>query len=451
MAENITKIHKKSNTIVHPHYACAIGGAYSVVAIKGGIPIANCGPGCMYKQYFFLGFENGFQGSISTGGGNVPSANVGENDVVFGGMNKLDDLIKSTLAIYDGDLFVVTTGCTGELVGDDVGSVVRKYQEAGYPLVYADTGGFKGSNLIGHEIVVNAIIDQFVGDYKGKKREGLINLWFETPYFNTNWRGDYIEIVRILRAIGFDVNVLFGPQSGGVEEWKNIPKAQFNLVISPWVSVGIAKYLEEKYDQPYLHIPVIPIGEEATTAFIRQIVEYAGINSDKAEKFIAEESELYYYFLDSFSHFFAEYWYGLPSRFAVVGDSAYTLAYSKFLADQIGLIPVKQIITDNPPAAFREKIRYEFRQLSDGVSVEVEFIEDGYLAEKSLAEADFGSSVPLILGSSWESDVAREKNALLLEINAPSSGTVVLNRSHIGYRGALQFIERIYTATVGGK
>ncbi|PYG87374.1 nitrogenase molybdenum-iron protein beta chain [Ruminiclostridium sufflavum DSM 19573] len=451
MAERNLKVTGGNNTIVHPHYACAIGGAYSAVAIKGGVPIANCGPGCMYKQYFFMGFENGFQGSTGAGGGNVPSANVGESDIVFGGMKKLDDLIKATLAIYDADLFVVATGCTGELVGDDVGSVVKKYREAGYPVVYADTGGFKGSNLIGHEIVVKAIIDQFVGDYDGKRQKGLVNLWFETPYFNTNWRGDYIEIVRILRAIGFKVNVLFGPQSEGVSEWRDIPKAQFNLIISPWAGIEIVRHLEKKYNQPYLHIPVIPIGEEATSAFIRELVKYAEIDEEESEKFIKEEAELYYYFLDSFSHFFAEYWYGLPSRFAVVGDSAYTLAYTKFLADQVGLIPVKQIITDNPPEQFREEIREEFRKLSEGVSVEIEFMEDGYLAEKALAETDFGSGVPLILGSTWESDVAREKNALLLEIDPPSSETVVLNRSHIGYRGALQLLERIYTATVGSK
>lgn len=445
------KLEKKSETIVHPHYACAVGAAYTVVAIKGGVPIANCGPGCMYKQYFFLGFENGFQGSSGAGGGNLPSANVGENDIVFGGAKKLDDLIKSTLAIYEGELFVVLTGCSGELVGDDVGSVVRKYQDAGYPIVHADTGGFKGTNLIGHEIVVEAIIEQFVGDYDGERQKGLVNLWLETPFFNTNWRGDYQEIVRVLKAAGLEVNVLFGPESGGVKSWKDIPKAQFNLVVSPWVNVKIAELLEKKYNQPYLHFPVIPIGEEATTEFLRKVVEFAGIDKSKSEEFIKSESEIYYYYLDSFSHFFAEYWYGLPSRFAVVGDSAYTIAYTKFLADQIGLIPVKQIITDKPPEKFRESIRDEFKHLSEGVSVDVEFLEDGYLVEKSIEETDFGSGVPLILGTSWESDVARDKNALLLEIAAPASEEVVLNGSYIGYKGALHFLERIYTATVGGK
>ncbi len=447
----MAKKTKKHGAITHPHFGCTVGGAYSVVAIKGAVPISNCGPGCMYKQYFHLSFLNGFQGSTGAGGGNIPSANVGENDIVFGGAKKLDALIQSTLALYSGDLFVVLTGCSGELVGDDVGSVVRKYQEAGYPVVAAETGGFKGTNLNGHEIVVKAVIDQYVGEKPDTpKKKGLLNLWFETPYFNTNWRGDYLELVRILKASGFQVNVLFGPQSGGAKEWKKIPEAQFNLVVSPWVGVGIAEHLKEKYNQPYLHIPVIPIGEEATTAFIRQVVEFSGIDNKKAEKFIKEEAELYYYFLDSFADFFSEYWFGLPSRFSVVGDSATNLAYSKFLADQIGLVPVKQIITDNPPERFREAITEQFRNLSEGVSVEPEYLEDGYLVEQSLDTAEFGQSVPLILGSTWEGDVAKRKNALLIEIAAPSSEKVVINSSYIGYRGGLRLLEDIYTASVAG-
>ena len=179
-----------------------------------------------------------------------------------------------------GDLFVVLTGCSGELVGDDVEAVVKKYRNQGYSIVSAGTAGFKGNNLFGHENVSIAIIDQFVGEAKGvHHRKKLINLWMGAPYFNTFWRGDIIEIKRILEAAGFEVNVFFGSESAGVEEWKSIPKATFNLVLSPWLNLRVAKHLEEKYNQPYLHIPVIPVGEEATTAFLRQVVEFAGIDN----------------------------------------------------------------------------------------------------------------------------------------------------------------------------
>ena len=299
---------KKPSVISDVRYACAVGATNTVVAIKGAVPIANCSPGCQLKTTAMLTFENGFQGSIAAGGGNMPSSNATENDVVFGGIKTLDNLIKSSLKIYDGDLFVVLTGCTGELIGDNVPDLVGKYQKAGYPIVYANTAGFKGNNLYGHEVVVDAIIDQFVGDYSGEKKKGLINLWFETPYYNQNWRGDYQELARILRGAGFDVNVLFGPENPGVEAWKRIPQAQFNLVVSPWVGVKNAEHLQKKYDQPYLHIPEIPVGEEATTKFIRQVVEYAGIDKKQSEEFIKQEASIYYYYLEHFSEFFAEYW-----------------------------------------------------------------------------------------------------------------------------------------------
>lgn len=446
----ITK--KRPSVISDVRYACGVGATNTVVAIKGAVPIANCSPGCQLKTTAMLTFENAFQGSVAAGGGNMPSANSTENDVVFGGIKTLDELIKSTLKIYEGDLFVVLTGCVGELIGDNVPDLVSKYQRAGYPIVYANTAGFKGNNLYGHEVVVDAIIDQFVGEWQGEKKKGLVNLWFETPYYNQNWRGDYQELARILRGAGFEVNVLFGAENPGVEAWKRIPQAQFNLVVSPWVGVKNAEHLQKKYDQPYLHIPEIPVGEEATARFIRQVVEYAGIDKTTSEQFIRQEADIYYYYLEHFSEFFAEYWYGMPSEFVVTADSAYALAYSKFLADQIGLIPKKVIITDNAPEKYRPSISEYFKNnISEGVSIDVVFEEDGYEVEKEIERVEFTSGKPLILGTTWELTLAEKKGALFFEVATPSSETLVVNRSHIGYRGALQFLERIYSASVGGK
>ncbi len=438
----------KNQSITHPHFACAIGAAYTVSAIPGGVPIVNCGPGCVDQQYFTMSFCNGYQGSIGAGGGDIPGTNSGENEIVFGGAKKLDGVIKAALKIMDGELFVVLSGCSPELVGDDVASVVKKYRSQGYPIVNAEVPGFKGNNLYGHEVVVKSIIDQYVGESKARKRKTLINLWFEAPYFNTFWRGDYTELVRILEAVGFDVNVFFGSESKGVSEWKNIPKAAFNLVVSPWLGLGIAKHLEKKYNQPYLHFPIIPIGEEATTDFIKKVVEFSGINPVKSEKFIKKESKRYYYYIDHFADFFAEYWFGFPSRFATVGDAAYNIAFTKFLADQIGLIPVKQIITDNTPKEYREDISRLYRSISKDVSADVEFIEDGYIVEEKIEKADFGSGVPLVLGSSWERDAVDKIHGILVEIGTIATEEVVLNRSCIGYQGALSLIEQIYSAAV---
>ena len=441
----------QTNSINQVRYGCTVGALHSVVAIPGAMPITHCGPGCVDKQYTSIAFYNGFQGGGYAGGAVTPSVNATENEVVFGGEKKLEGLIKSTLKIIDADLYVVLNGCIGELVGDDVGAVVSKFQKQDIPIVFADTGGFKGNNFIGHELIVEAIIDQYVdkfGKDKETKEQGLINVWTELPYQNPMWRGDLKEIKRLLEGAGFKVNILFGQGSGGVEEWKTIPNAQFNLVLSPWLGLKTAQYLEKKYNQPYLHIPVLPIGAKEVARFIKEVVSFAGIDATKAEAFIAQEEKEYYYYLEQFADFYSEYWWGLPATYAVVGDSTYNLAINKFLVNQLGLIPAIQIITDNAPEKYRVAIDEEYKKLAEDVSAQVEFVEDGYIVGQLLKKADYGHKPPIIFGSTWERDTARDLKGHIVEIAFPVSYEVVINRTYVGYIGALTLLEKIFTTSI---
>lgn len=441
----------KFTSINQVRYGCALGAFHSVSAIPGAMPIAHCGPGCVDKQYMSLSFYNGFQGGGYSGGAVIPSSNLQENDVVFGGAKRLQELIEASLKILKADLFVVLNGCIGELVGDDTGAVVDSFQKQGIPIVNAETGGFKGNNFIGHEIVVKAIIEQFVDKYAQpheQKQKGLINVWSELPFQNTFWRGDLAELKRVLEGAGFAVNILFGNTANGVEEWKSIPKAQFNLVVSPWLGLSIAQYLEEKYDQPYLHIPVLPIGADQTADFLHKVVDFAGIDKQKADQFIAAEEKKYYYYLEHFTDFYAEYWWGLPSSYAVVGDSAYNLAINKFLVKQLGLIPAIQIITDNPPEKYRQAIIEEYKNLDTDVSTDVTFLEDGYEINAILEKVNYGHRPPIIFGTTWERDTSKKLGGSIVEVGFPASYEVVLDRTYIGYRGALSLLEKIFTTVI---
>ncbi|APM38425.1 nitrogenase component 1 [Clostridium kluyveri] len=440
---------EKSNSIEQIRYGCALGAVHSAFAIPRVIPIAHCGPGCVDKQTSNLAFYNGFQGGGYGGGSVVPSSNIYEKEVVFGGEDRLRELIDATFKVLDADLFVVMTGCIPDTVGDDVGAVVGEFQDEGRPIVYAETGGFKGNNFTGHELVTEAIIDQYVGDYDGPLEKGLVNVWSLLPYHNTFWRGDLTEIKRILEGIGLKVNILFGHESAGVSEWKNIKKAQFNLVLSPWLGLKTAEKLKKKYKQPYLHIPTIPIGAKETSSFLRKVVEFSGIDKVKAEKFIEEEEKKYYEYLEDFSDFYAEYWWGLPAKFAVIGDSAYNLALTKFLVNQLGLIPAIQIITEDPPERYRSGIREEFKNIAEDVSVDIEFEEDSYTIHEKIRKTDFGHKPPIIFGTTWERDLTKELKGSIVEVGFPASYELVLSKSYVGYRGALTLLEKIYTTIVG--
>lgn len=440
---------QKTNSIEQIRYVCAIGAMHSASAIPRVIPITHCGPGCADKQFMNVAFYNGFQGGGYGGGAVVPSTNATTREVVFGGAERVDELIEASLKILDADLFVVLTGCISDLVGDDIGSVVNKFRKRGVPIVLAETGGFRGNNFTGHELVTQAIIDQYVGDDAGPRETASVNVWSLLPYHNTFWRGDLTEIKRILEGIGLKVNILFGPDSEGITEWKNIPKAQFNLVLSPWLGLKTARHLEAKYGQPFLHVPVIPIGAKQTRSFLQTVTEFAGLDPAKTEAFIKKEEARYYRYLEDFSDFYAEYWWGLPAKFAVIGDSAYNLALTNFLVNQLGLIPARQIITDNPPEEFREDIREYYRHIADDVSTDVEFQEDSYTIHGRLRETDFGQRPPIIFGTTWERDLTKEIKGTIVEVGFPSSYEVVLSRSYLGYRGALTLLEKIYTTVVG--
>jgi len=438
----------KTNSIEQVRYPCSIAAMHTAAAIPRVIPITHCGPGCADKQFVNLAMYNAWQGAGYGGGAVVPSTNASEREVVFGGAERLRELIAASQTVLDADLFVVVTGCISDLVGDDVGAVAREFAHAETPVAYAETGGFRGNNFTGHELVAQAIIEQIVGEYDGPRRPGLVNVWSLLPYHNPFWRGDLTEIKRLLEGAGLEVNILFGHQSGGLDEWRTIPQAQFNLVLSPWLGLATARFLERKYGQPFLHVPVLPIGAKASAELIRKVVAFAGLDPAPAEAFIAAEERAYYHYLQDFTTFYAEYWWGLPAKFAVLADSTYALALTKFLVNQLGLIPALQIITDNPPEEHRAAIQAEFATLADDVSAEVGFEEDSYTIHQRLRATDFGSKPPIIFGTTWERDIAKAMKSPIVEVTFPTTYEVVLSRSYVGYRGALTLLEKIYSTIV---
>lgn len=428
-------------------YACALGALTSVIAIEGAIPITHCGPGCASKQFHALSGISGYQG----GEFHVPSSNIGNKEVIFGGADRLDELISSTLKVMEAELYVVQSGCIPGLVGDDVENLVKGYQRRGVPIVFAETLGYRGTNFTGHETVVKAIIEQYVAKQPlPPKQAGLVNVWALLPYQNPFWRGDLTELRRLLEGIGLEVNILFGPASAGLSEWRAIPAAEFNLVLSPWLGLSIASDLEAAYGQSTLHIPALPIGARETAAFLRKVGDHAGIDRKKVDAFIAREEKTYYHYLRDFATFYAgcTSQYRLPSEVNVVADSAYALAIAKFLVGDLGLNPGVIVITENPPETERAAIRATFRDLAPGIDADPLFESDGHKAHAAIrAHARLGE-LPIVFGSTWEAGVAGEIGAPLVEISYPVTDEVVLSRSYIGYRGALQLIERTYTTVV---
>lgn len=429
-----------SKSIEQPRFSCALASQQSVVAIKRAVPILHSGPGCGVKVACLIGAGEGY-----AGGSTIPCTNASETEIVFGGENKLRNVIQGALQVIDADLYVVLTGCTSDIVGDDIASVAEDFVGQGHPVVYAETGGFKSNNYKSHEVVVNAIIDQYVDRNRtdGGVKKGLVNVFASIPYQDPYWKGNLSELKRILTGIGYTVNILFGTDSAGLSEWRDIPNAQFNIVASSWVGVGIAEHLKEKYGTPYFHFPYLPIGGIQSTEFLRAAGEFGGLPKEQVEKFIAEEEEKFYSHIERMADFMLEFRYGLPRRFYTILDASYAIGFAKYLVNELGILPAKQFVADDIPEEFQDTVREQFSHLSERRSAEVSFETDGG-AIQELIRGDNHDTRALILGSGWERDLAKEINADLLPVSVPLQYRLILNCGYSGYNGGLRVIEDIY-------
>jgi len=429
-----------SVSIEQPRFSCALGAQQSVVAIRRGAPITHAGPGCSYKIHGFLG-----QGEGYAGGSTIPCTNFSETEVVYGGEDRLRTVIEGALKVIDADLYVVLTGCTSDIVGDDVGMVVSDFAQRGVPIVYAETGGFKSNNYASHETVVNAIIDQYSDRYApGREKDpGLVNVFASVPYQDPHWEGNLEEIKRVLEGIGLRVNILFGQHSEGVAEWQRIPQAALNIVANAWVGTGIAAHLEEKYGTPYIHFPYLPIGGVETSRFLRRVVEKLPLDPGRADAFIGREEARFYAHLERTADFLLEFRYGLPRRFHTLLDAGYTVGLAKFLVNELGILPGQLFITDGTPEARQEAVREQLRHVSDRRSAEVAFSADGGWIQEQIRSGG-NKHRALILGTGWERDLAAELKADLLILGVPVTYRLILNRGYTGYNGGLRLIEDIY-------
>ncbi|MBW4080359.1 nitrogenase component 1 [Paenibacillus sp. S150] len=431
-----------SKHIEQPRYSCALGVQQSVIAIQRAVPVVHAGPGCSTKIHGFLG-----QGEGYAGGSTIPCTNSSEAEIVFGGEGKLRSVINGAFKVIDADLYVVLTGCTSDIVGDDVGQVTREFQDLGKPVVYVETGGFKSNNYVSHDLVIQAIVNQYVDKYAADKNEiipGLVNVFASVPYQDPYWIGNLQELKRILAGIGLKPNVLFGPESGGVEEWLTVPRAEFNIVVSAWPGLKSAELLRTKYGTPFYQFPYLPVGGMETGRFLREVADFSSVDRAAAEAFIQAEERKFYAHIERTADFMLEFRYGLPRVFYTMLDATYAVGFAKYLLNELGILPAEtQYVVDNTPEEYRASIVEQFRNISSRRSAKVEFVEDGGAIQEDIRQ-NKPKQRALLLGSGWERDLASELSADLLPVSVPVTYRLILNCGYAGYNGGLRLIEDIY-------
>lgn len=410
-----------------PRSSCALHGALqTVLAINGAVPIIHSTAGCGVQH---------FSGSYYTDGGlELPSTNVFEKQIIFGGTSRLREQIKNTLKVVPGDLYVVLTGCATELVGDDVPAMVKEAHDQGYQVIHCHTAGFRGPAGYGYATVVKGLIDQLSNLPEEKAiNTNLVNVFGIIPGQDPFWQGHLLQLQQILREVGLEGNMLFG-FGEGIKSWHSISQAKVNIVFSSY-GLEIAKHLEAKYAQPYLFFDFLPVGFEDLRNFLQKLQIYFSLSQDVVQHFLERENHLLSYALQKLAPIYFNH--DFQRKVAVVGETALVKGLTRFLINPLGFIPRLIVITDSPCEPFRESFACELNQLLPGNQILVYYTEDNREIENLIRS----NRPELILASSLEKEIARESGVPLLEISYPLGTRLIIHQSYLGIRGAISLIE----------
>lgn len=420
----------------NPRGGCVLSGINSVLAaIDHVCPILHSGPGCCMQTTAAEQGQSGHKHACFMSGVSLPSSNMLEKEVVFGGVNKLRTTIQGAVDIIDADAYFVLTGCTAGIIGDDIESVTEEFKAKGNKVFAIDTPGFAGDSNLGYETVWNTFIDKVIAAPE-RKQENLVNIFGIVPYHDPFWSGTLEEIERILSKLGLKVNTFF-TRHQGIDVVEHCAEAALNIIVNPWLFKGPAAKFEQKFGVPSIRFPFFPIGATDTTQFVREVAAALKLDDALVERVIKEEEDyVYSYLAQSIG---ALSW----KRFAVAGDAASAIAITRYLANDYSFTPVLVIITE---PIFRpedkERIIQNISRLEYAAPPKVVFASDQWDINQAIRDEQ--EEITLLIGSTNEKEVALEKGIQFLNATFPMNERLVFNRTYCGYRGSLTFTEDLY-------
>ncbi len=425
-----------SQVTENPKGGCVLAGINSVLgAIDRVCPIYHSGPGCCMQTTAADQGQSGHKSSRFVSSVSLPSTNMLEKEVVFGGTEKLRTTVQGAIDIIDADAYFVLTGCTAGIIGDDIVSVTEEFQDKGYSVYPIETPGFVGDSNLGYETVWTTMINQVIEE-DVPKDDKLVNIFGIIPYHDPFWSGALEEIDRILSALGLKVNTFFTKHQG-IETIRKCSGAALNIIINPWLFKGPAKKMEQKFGIPSIRVPGLFVGATDTTKFVRQVAEAMHLDQEIVDKVIAAEEEYVYDYL-------AQSVGGVSwKRFAVVADANNAEGITRYLANDFSFTPVLVIVSE---PLFRQedkdRIVAQIEDLEYAKPPKVIFASDQYEINQALREEE--EEITLLIGSSNEREVALEKDIQFILAAFPMNERLVFNRTYAGYRGSLTFTEDLY-------
>jgi light-independent protochlorophyllide reductase subunit B len=311
----------------------------------------------------------------------------------------LQSAIRGAYDRFKPQAMLVGASCTAELIQDDPGGLARAL-DLDIPVVPLELPSYqKKENWGASETLyqlVRAITDTRLQPGPLEGRRPRANLLGPTA-LGFRHRDDVVEITRLLNGLGVDVHAV-APLDATPATLKTLAQADFNVVLYPEIAETTARWLERQCRQPW--VKTVPIGLNATRAFVREIVELCGLDPALAEDPPGSRMGWWSRSIDSN--------YLTGKRVFVFGDATHAMAMARVARDELGFDVVGL-------GCYNREFARDVRALAAEFGIEA-LISDDYLEVEATIAA---LSPELVLGTQMERHIAKRLRIPCAVISAP--------------------------------
>jgi light-independent protochlorophyllide reductase subunit B len=294
---------------------------------------------------------------------------------------------------------LVGASCTAELIQDDPGGLCKALQLP-IPVVALELPSYQRKENWGASETFYQLVRHLAApknaDHRAEPAKPRCNILGPTA-LGFRHRDDLAEIRKLLTDMGVEINVV-APLTATPDDIARLADADFNVVLYPEIAQLSAQWLQRTFQQPFTK--TIPIGHNATCAFIREVAELAGFDPEATLSKAVSRAAWYSRSVDSN--------YLTGKRVFVFGDATHAVAAAKVAAQEMGFTVVGI-------GTYSREFAREVREAAKIYGVEP-LISDDYLE----IEAHIAQLNPeLVLGTQMERHIAKRLGVPCAVISAP--------------------------------
>jgi len=278
-----------------PLHGCAFNGALTMSAqIKDAVILAHAPKSCSFISYQTMSstgrrrlFERGalLPSSISP---NLESTDMGEAEMVFGGMEKLSEKI-TEIKVRNPKAIVVVSACPAGIIGDNIDQI-RELGDANTPIFTIRTdGNLAGDYLQGMLMSYTELARQVI-NRDVQPQPNTVNIVFE-KVISKNTADNFELIKSYLNAMGVQINCRFLSDTD-YGSLVNFKKASLNLLaFRDYTGSLLESFFTNELGSAFFD-KQFPIGVYETEAWLRGVAEFFGKQA-VAEELISQNRSYY--------------------------------------------------------------------------------------------------------------------------------------------------------------